>query len=176
MHYGSGSRRYPLADILQYAQEFAEAGCDSSTLLSLDTDVEMDSPRPVDETKVKADSDLIGGVEASVNSDLTVPSAVGTAGLSHSVSSLMSHSSTLPRESAAAPEAGTPTPAPAFVSPQELEVLQSCLSRWRREIETNVSSKLLSYLAFLARSTPGQVAIAVIYFVFVCVSQISWEI
>jgi ubiquitin carboxyl-terminal hydrolase 25/28 len=165
MHYGSGSRRYPLADILQYAQEFAEAGCDSSTLLSLDTDVEMDSPCPVDETKVKADSDLIGGAEGSLKSDLTVPSAVGTAALSYSVSSLMSHSSTSHSGSAATLEVGTLTPAPAFVSPQELEVLQSCLSRWRREIETNVSSKLLGYLAFLARSRPDRVVIAIAYFV-----------
>ncbi len=51
MNYGSGSKRFPLQDVLQYALEFAQSRPKSSTppnnpaTPSSPSDVEMESPK-----------------------------------------------------------------------------------------------------------------------------------
>ncbi|XP_013422019.1 ubiquitin carboxyl-terminal hydrolase 25-like isoform X2 [Lingula anatina] len=128
-NYGSGPKRFPLQDVLQYALEFAQtnpdvacsspAGPAAPPVCDVVQDVEMESPRSLNN---------------SSNLETPSPSLV--------------KSSSLPDVAMASPHGKlsspakrllvVPKPAPREVSSTELGVLQSCLTRWRTEVESDV--------------------------------------
>ncbi|XP_023931721.1 ubiquitin carboxyl-terminal hydrolase 25 [Lingula anatina] len=128
-NYGSGPKRFPLQDVLQYALEFAQtnpdvacsspAGPAAPPVCDVVQDVEMESPRSLNN---------------SSNLEPPSPSLV--------------KSSSLPDVAMASPHGKlsspakrllvVPKPAPREVSSTELGVLQSCLTRWRTEVESDV--------------------------------------
>ncbi|XP_071095557.1 LOW QUALITY PROTEIN: ubiquitin carboxyl-terminal hydrolase 25-like [Haliotis cracherodii] len=114
--YGSGSKRFPLQDVLSSVLQFAESK--PSTPSQQSHDVEMESPKPNSVTNCRTESP----------SSLPVPSVDVTM------------SSPLPRSPGRPPKPppDVPSPSPRHVSESELQVLQDCLRRWRTEVETDV--------------------------------------
>lgn len=109
INYGSGRKRVPLQDVLQYALEFAESkrDCDDIMDNSSSNDVEMESPKPSTTPESMA--------PVSINSTIAKCSPVSP------MSSIK-----------------VPNPSPRNVSESELQVLQDCLCRWRTEVENEV--------------------------------------
>ncbi|KAL5020489.1 hypothetical protein ScPMuIL_003381 [Solemya velum] len=127
--YGSGSKRVPLQDVLLYALEFAQSRRETSLLprsepagtstaipeasTSMPQDVEMESPRP--HTSMVTDSPV-----KSPTNDVTMTSVTKSP----------------PHQLKPLPTVNNPTP--RHVSDEELGVLESCLCRWRTEVENDV--------------------------------------
>ncbi|GAB1601843.1 ubiquitin carboxyl-terminal hydrolase 25-like isoform X3 [Argonauta hians] len=112
INYGSGRKRVPLQDVLQYALEFAESkrGCDDSPDKDCSglNDVEMVSPKP--STSTGGSCETLDQAPSHVNSPPVSPMLT----------------------------IKVPNPAPKNISDSELQVLQDCLCRWRTEVENEV--------------------------------------
>ncbi|XP_041372903.1 ubiquitin carboxyl-terminal hydrolase 25-like isoform X2 [Gigantopelta aegis] len=106
--YGSGSKRFPLHEVLSYALEFAQSKPDS-----VPQDVEMESPKPCASSLSESPVKCCGPPDVTMTSP-HIRSPVKR---------------TLP------PVA---IPCPRHVSDDELHVLENCLHRWRKEVESDV--------------------------------------
>ncbi|CAI9737234.1 ubiquitin carboxyl-terminal hydrolase 25 isoform X4 [Octopus vulgaris] len=111
INYGSGRKRVPLQDVLQYALEFAESkrGCDDTPVKDNSgfNDVEMVSPKP---STSGVGSETLDQASPHINSPPVSPMLT----------------------------IKVPNPAPKNISESELQVLQDCLCRWRTEVENEV--------------------------------------
>ncbi|XP_064650656.1 ubiquitin carboxyl-terminal hydrolase 25-like isoform X2 [Lineus longissimus] len=116
MSYGSGTKRFPLQDVLQYALEFAE----TQPPTSLCSDVEMESPCNSNMHVESPDSAPLKDCEENMS--------IGTPS-----------SSQLPASPNRNSSSGISTsPAPRHVTGEELHVLRECMKRWRTEVENDV--------------------------------------
>lgn len=122
MCYGSGPKRLPLADILQYALEFASTKpvC-TSPVDNLDS-----SPPP---------GGAAGPLRSSLQPDCWPASSPSTALQQRTAIHKPFTQSRLPPELPA-------HPAPRHISTQELQVLESCFHRWRSEVENDIHGRL----------------------------------
>ncbi|NWU99597.1 UBP28 hydrolase, partial [Upupa epops] len=129
MKYGSGSSRFPLPDMLQYVLEFittkpaevaASAQGPQTTLLQPQAEPQV--------TEVVSQPNSLPAREEAGTED----GAVSWAG-----SLPQPNSSTLLQPSVSADDA-LERPAPHVVSQEELNLVQTCLQRWRDEIEQDV--------------------------------------
>ncbi|KAK3107716.1 hypothetical protein FSP39_020622 [Pinctada imbricata] len=132
-HYGSGSKKVPLQDVLSYALEFAHTKPDSSNVSVSSQDVEMTSP-------FKAN--------------------VSTSSVDNMVTDSPSKAEVSSKISAATPPKCSRTtamicdPAPRHIEETELKVLQQCLCRWRTEVEQDVR-ELQEKISSLEESVNG---------------------
>ncbi|XP_060064125.1 ubiquitin carboxyl-terminal hydrolase 25-like isoform X1 [Ylistrum balloti] len=111
-HYGSGSKKVPLQDVLSYALEFAQSKPDH--ISSLPQDVEMESPKPQSDVSMVTESSPVKSPGTDVTmTPATPPRPHRTPGV-------------------------TSSPAPRHITDGELQVLQDCLHRWRTEVEQDV--------------------------------------
>lgn len=111
LNYGSGPKRVPLQDVLQYTLEFVESKSDNFHHTA--EDVVMTSPSSA--------SSIIGDSPSTspTKNDATWNSSTGQSKLDQAFQSGLS-------------------PTPRHVSDVELSVLQQCLKRWRTEVENDV--------------------------------------
>uniref|UniRef100_A0A646QD05 Ubiquitin carboxyl-terminal hydrolase 25 n=1 Tax=Hemiscolopendra marginata TaxID=943146 RepID=A0A646QD05_9MYRI len=116
LNYGSGSKRVPLQDVLQYALEFVESKQDSDSCLNQD----IDMASPISNSSMSADSPH-GSPAKNILPDVAVESHGGK-------STVLSGEKPLPSSN----------PSPQHVSKVELGVLQNCLKRWRTEVANDV--------------------------------------
>ncbi|KAG8183527.1 hypothetical protein JTE90_003875 [Oedothorax gibbosus] len=121
MNFGSGQRKLPINDILQYTLEFAESQsvCNENS----SEDIEMASPASVASAGAESPSSNATNkskpMEIGSTSRPTVPNMTTTPEKFNHV--------------------GEDTvPSPHHISGMELRVLQSCLKRWRNETEYSV--------------------------------------
>ncbi|XP_071806291.1 ubiquitin carboxyl-terminal hydrolase 25-like isoform X1 [Asterias amurensis] len=132
LNYGSGSKRFPLQDVLQYALEFAHSTSPENSprqrhvpLSSNNSniqDVEMTSPprsltsSPPSSGFSPDSKPLVSTVvtDVAMASPSSVPTSPGPSAL---------------------PET---TPSPRHITDTELDILQACLRRWRTEVEADV--------------------------------------
>uniref|UniRef100_H3CKN5 ubiquitinyl hydrolase 1 n=1 Tax=Tetraodon nigroviridis TaxID=99883 RepID=H3CKN5_TETNG len=125
MSYGSGPKRLPLADVLQYALEFA-----SSKPVCMSPVEDLDSSAPPGGAAGSP-----GLSPSSLQQDCSPPSGPSTAPPAVQPQRTAIHKpftqSRLPAELPA-------HPAPRHISPQELQVLESCFHRWRAEVEKDI--------------------------------------
>ncbi|XP_036391857.1 ubiquitin carboxyl-terminal hydrolase 25-like isoform X3 [Megalops cyprinoides] len=115
LSYGSGPKRIPLADVLQYAMEFAssKASCTYPAEDSHTATPSGGSASPLQATSSEAEHDASGSSEP--------PTAMETQ-LCVSV-----HKPAM-------------NPAPRHATEEELQVLQACLHRWRGEVDTDTQA------------------------------------
>ncbi|XP_075450079.1 ubiquitin carboxyl-terminal hydrolase 25 [Ascaphus truei] len=118
LSYGSGPKRFPLADVLQYALEFA-------------------SSKPVCTSPVE-DIDTSAPSSGSVATQ-TVQSTMEHQGPSSSETQPPSQRSVIhkPFTQSRIPPDLPMHPAPRHITEEELAVLEGCLHRWRTEVETD---------------------------------------
>ncbi|XP_070201808.1 ubiquitin carboxyl-terminal hydrolase 25-like isoform X2 [Littorina saxatilis] len=154
MNYGSGSKRCPLHDVLQYTLEFAEsrpvaASSSSSSppppTLTSSSDVEMESPKSSLSASAKGTDSLSPTQAMFVSSDLSTSSGMSScsAPTTSSSSSEFVANPIGALTSLAGPHGDTSMgrgmcPTPKQISDSELRVLQNCLQRWRQEVENDV--------------------------------------
>uniref|UniRef100_A0A8C5MUD2 ubiquitinyl hydrolase 1 n=1 Tax=Leptobrachium leishanense TaxID=445787 RepID=A0A8C5MUD2_9ANUR len=118
LSYGSGPKRFPLADVLQYALEFASSKpvCTS----------------PVDDIDTSAPPSVSMGTQ-------TMQSAMDIQGPSSSTEVQPCQRSVIhkPFTQSRIPPDLPMHPAPRNITDEELSVLEGCLHRWRTEVETD---------------------------------------
>ncbi|XP_069492513.1 ubiquitin carboxyl-terminal hydrolase 25 isoform X1 [Ambystoma mexicanum] len=122
LSYGSGPKRFPLADVLQYALEFASS---KPVCTSPVDDIDTSAPPggSITSHSMSSTTEQHGGPCPSVD----VPS---TATSQRSVIHKPFTQSRIPPD--------LPMhPAPRHISDDELSVLEGCLHRWRTEVETD---------------------------------------
>ncbi|XP_048458608.1 ubiquitin carboxyl-terminal hydrolase 25 isoform X4 [Rhincodon typus] len=122
LSYGSGPKRFPLADVLQYALEFASS---KPVCTSPVDDVETAPPNSTTapQTTVRQESPMDQGPLAATDAPCTPP-------LQRSVVHKPFTQSRVPPE--------IPMhPAPRHITEDELRVLEGCLHRWRMEVEND---------------------------------------
>ncbi|XP_057619608.1 ubiquitin carboxyl-terminal hydrolase 25 isoform X2 [Chionomys nivalis] len=126
LSYGSGPKRFPLVDVLQYALEFASSKpvCTS----------------PVDD--IDASSSTSGSIPSQSSPSTTeqqgtpaseLPSSSPASGAALSLRTVIHKPFTQSRIPPDLPM----HPAPRHITEEELSVLESCLHRWRTEIEND---------------------------------------
>ncbi|KAG8538609.1 hypothetical protein GDO81_022345 [Engystomops pustulosus] len=118
LSYGSGPKRFPLADVLQYALEFASS---KPVCTSPVEDIDTSAPpsgsvvtQPMQSTMEHQGSSSTGETQASQRSVIHKPFTQ-----SRIPPDLPMH------------------PAPRNITDEELTVLEGCLHRWRTEVETD---------------------------------------
>ncbi|XP_031412750.1 ubiquitin carboxyl-terminal hydrolase 28 isoform X2 [Meleagris gallopavo] len=134
MKYGSGPARFPLPDMLQYVLEFITtkpAGAVSSACISSNEDSQMMDRQSQGES-------LILGTPSQPDSMLD-----GKDGKPEDEAVLLANSSTqqqlnTPLQPSAPPAEMLDCPAPHVVSEEEMNLVTTCLQRWRNEIEQDV--------------------------------------
>ncbi|XP_053312845.1 ubiquitin carboxyl-terminal hydrolase 25 isoform X4 [Spea bombifrons] len=118
LSYGSGPKRFPLADVLQYALEFASSKpvCTS----------------PVDDIDASAPPSGSAGTQP-------MSSSTESQGPSSSAEPQPSQRSVIhkPFTQSRIPPDLPMHPAPRHITDEELSVLEGCLHRWRTEVETD---------------------------------------
>ncbi|XP_058517733.1 ubiquitin carboxyl-terminal hydrolase 25 isoform X4 [Ochotona princeps] len=126
LSYGSGPKRFPLVDVLQYALEFASSKpvCTS----------------PVED--IDASSTSGGSISSQTLSSPVEPQGASSSELPSTSPSSISAISTRavihkPFTQSRIPPDLPMHPAPRHVTEEELSVLESCLHRWRTEIEND---------------------------------------
>ncbi|XP_060689831.1 ubiquitin carboxyl-terminal hydrolase 25 isoform X1 [Hemiscyllium ocellatum] len=122
LSYGSGPKRFPLADVLQYALEFASS---KPVCTSPVDDVETTPPSSITapQTTVRQESPMDQGPLAATDAPCTPP-------LQRPVVHKPFTQSRVPPE--------IPMhPAPRHITEDELRVLEGCLHRWRMEVEND---------------------------------------
>ncbi|XP_021231725.1 ubiquitin carboxyl-terminal hydrolase 28 [Numida meleagris] len=134
MKYGSGPARFPLPDMLQYVLEFIStkpAGAVSSVCMSSTEDSQM--------------MDRQSQGEPHVLGALSQPDSMldGKGGQAEDGAVLAANSSpqqqlNAPLQPAGPPAEGLDCPAPHVVSEEEMNLVTTCLQRWRNEIEQDV--------------------------------------
>ncbi|KAK6173821.1 hypothetical protein SNE40_017212 [Patella caerulea] len=137
LRYGSGNKRVPLQDVLQYALEFAQSKGSSETTTatlstSLNQDVDMESPR------------------ATVSSDNKASPRLPTCDLPDVAMSSYTRSPIRPPRTIDS----VSSPSPRHVGESELKVLENCLHRWRTEVEMDVR-ELQENIASLEEKVSG---------------------
>lgn len=164
LSYGSGPKRFPLADVLQYAMEFA-----SSKPVCTSPVEDIDSSAPPGGTTGQPPPLprwvlLSNGISRRPRDDSRFDLSLTSFSLCRTSSSAAEQDSLPPLESsgpalapAAAPLAGQQQrmpihkpftqsrlppdlpmhPAPRHITEEELRVLESCLHRWRSEVEND---------------------------------------
>uniref|UniRef100_A0A3B3SBW4 Ubiquitin carboxyl-terminal hydrolase 25 n=1 Tax=Paramormyrops kingsleyae TaxID=1676925 RepID=A0A3B3SBW4_9TELE len=139
LSYGSGPKRCPLADVLEYTMEFAFSKPACSSLLE-NADANGAPPggaaKPSQPAPSVTELDPVVGCEAPVNA---LPSQQRAP-----VHKPFTQSRLPPEEPA--------HPAPRHISEEELSVLESCLQRWRNEVEGDIRD-LQRSIAKIQRTT-----------------------
>lgn len=134
MKYGSGPARFPLPDMLQYVLEFITtkpAGAVSSACVSSTEDSQMMDRQSQGES-------LILGTPSQPDSMLD-----GKDGKPEDEAVLLANSSpqqqlNAPLQPSEPPAEMSDCPAPHVVSEEEMNLVTTCLQRWRNEIEQDV--------------------------------------
>uniref|UniRef100_A0A673A7T5 Ubiquitin carboxyl-terminal hydrolase n=1 Tax=Sphaeramia orbicularis TaxID=375764 RepID=A0A673A7T5_9TELE len=124
LSYGSGPKRFPLADVLQYAMEFA-----SSKPVCTSPVEDIDSSAPPGGTTGAAEQDSMAPVESSAPG--LAPTTAPTAAQQQRVPI---HK---PFTQSRLPPDLPMHPAPRHITEEELRVLEGCLHRWRSEVEND---------------------------------------
>ncbi|XP_029704754.1 ubiquitin carboxyl-terminal hydrolase 25 isoform X3 [Takifugu rubripes] len=122
--YGSGPKRLPLADVLQYALEFASS---KPVCTSPVEDIDPSAP-PGGATGPLLPS-------SSVQQECSPPSGPTTAPPTGQQQRIAIHK---PFTQSRLPPDLPVHPAPRHITKQELQVLESCLHRWRSEVENDI--------------------------------------
>ncbi|XP_038657303.1 ubiquitin carboxyl-terminal hydrolase 25 isoform X2 [Scyliorhinus canicula] len=122
LSYGSGPKRFPLADVLQYALEFASS---KPVCTSPVDDVETAPPNSTTATQTPArqESPMEQGPLAPTEAPCTPPPQ-----------RLVVHK---PFTQSRIPPENPMHPAPRHITEDELRVLEGCLHRWRMEVEND---------------------------------------
>ncbi|XP_061607520.1 ubiquitin carboxyl-terminal hydrolase 25 isoform X9 [Phyllopteryx taeniolatus] len=132
LSYGSGPKRFPLADVLQYAMEFA-----SSKPVCTSPVEDIDSSAPPGGTT---------GLQLPPPSSLAEQDTLASPESSGSASGPASTLSTAQQQRAPIHKPFTQSrlppdlpmhPAPRHITEEELRVLEGCLHRWRSEVEND---------------------------------------
>uniref|UniRef100_UPI0037E95B7E ubiquitin carboxyl-terminal hydrolase 25 isoform X2 n=1 Tax=Semicossyphus pulcher TaxID=241346 RepID=UPI0037E95B7E len=129
LSYGSGPKRFPLADVLQYAMEFA-----SSKPVCTSPVEDIDSSAPPGGTTGQqlpppstAEQDSLPPLESSASGPTTAPTAAQQQRVPiHKPFTQSRLPPDLPMH-----------PAPRHITEEELRVLEGCLHRWRSEVEND---------------------------------------
>uniref|UniRef100_A0A452ERT6 Ubiquitin carboxyl-terminal hydrolase 25 n=1 Tax=Capra hircus TaxID=9925 RepID=A0A452ERT6_CAPHI len=132
LSYGSGPKRFPLVDVLQYALEFASS---KPVCTSPVDDIDASSPPSgsVPSQTLPSTTDQQGAPSSELPS--TSPASIAAIS-SRSVIHKPFTQSRIPPD--------LPMhPAPRHITEEELSVLESCLHRWRTEIENDTRGKKL---------------------------------
>uniref|UniRef100_A0A3Q2NX53 Ubiquitin carboxyl-terminal hydrolase 25 n=1 Tax=Fundulus heteroclitus TaxID=8078 RepID=A0A3Q2NX53_FUNHE len=114
LSYGSGPKRFPLADVLQYAMEFASS---KPVCTSPVEDIDTSAPP--------------GGTTGQHSGSASAPTAAATAAQQQRVAV---HK---PFTQSRLPPDLPMHPAPRHITEEELRVLEGCLHRWRSEVEND---------------------------------------
>ncbi|XP_042812029.1 ubiquitin carboxyl-terminal hydrolase 25 isoform X3 [Panthera tigris] len=125
LSYGSGPKRFPLVDVLQYALEFASS---KPVCTSPVDDIDASSPPSgsVPQT-LPSTTEQQGAPSAELPSTSPAPlAAVSSRSVIHKPFTQSRIPPDLPMH-----------PAPRHITEEELSVLESCLHRWRTEIEND---------------------------------------
>uniref|UniRef100_A0A3Q3AL17 Ubiquitin specific peptidase 25 n=1 Tax=Kryptolebias marmoratus TaxID=37003 RepID=A0A3Q3AL17_KRYMA len=144
LSYGSGPKRFPLVDVLQYAMEFASSKpvCTSPyiqsrqhvlSLLSHFIDITVFSPCST------AEQDSLPSAESP--GPASTPTAAPTSAQQQRVPV---HK---PFTQSRLPPDLPMHPAPRHITEEELKVLEGCLHRWRSEVENDTRGKFLDGLS-----------------------------
>ncbi|XP_024898234.1 ubiquitin carboxyl-terminal hydrolase 25 isoform X4 [Pteropus alecto] len=126
LSYGSGPKRFPLVDVLQYALEFASS---KPVCTSPVDDIDASSP-PSGSIPSQALSSTMEQ-QGAPSSELPCTSPASIAAIS---SRSVIHK---PFTQSRIPPDLPMHPAPRHITEEELSVLESCLHRWRTEIEND---------------------------------------
>ncbi|XP_051895687.1 ubiquitin carboxyl-terminal hydrolase 28 isoform X3 [Pristis pectinata] len=132
MNYGSGPSRFPLADMLQYVWEFASTKPSS---VPPTQDAVMTSP-----PKQQPDTNVALPLQISV-SELTTAELPETASPASPTSTPQLQRATLhkPFTQTKPPMEMPAHPAPRHITAEEFTFLDSCLQRWRAEVELDIA-------------------------------------
>ncbi|GAB5576343.1 ubiquitin carboxyl-terminal hydrolase 25 isoform X1 [Prionailurus iriomotensis] len=125
LSYGSGPKRFPLVDVLQYALEFASS---KPVCTSPVDDIDASSPPSgsIPQT-LPSTTEQQGAPSAELPSTSPAPlAAVSSRSVVHKPFTQSRIPPDLPMH-----------PAPRHITEEELSVLESCLHRWRTEIEND---------------------------------------
>lgn len=126
LSYGSGPKRFPLVDVLQYALEFASSKPVCTSPLE-DIDASSPSSGPIPSQALPSTTEQQGAPSSELPS--TSPASIGAMS-----SRLVIHK---PFTQSRIPPDLPMHPAPRHITEEELSVLESCLHRWRTEIEND---------------------------------------
>ncbi|XP_061659479.1 ubiquitin carboxyl-terminal hydrolase 25 isoform X3 [Syngnathoides biaculeatus] len=132
LSYGSGPKRFPLADVLQYAMEFASSKpvCTS----------------PVEDIDSSSHPGGTTGVQLPLPSSMAEQDSLASPESSGSASGPASTPTTAQQQRAPIHKPFTQSrlppdlpmhPAPRHITEEELRVLEGCLHRWRSEVEND---------------------------------------
>ncbi|XP_069750938.1 ubiquitin carboxyl-terminal hydrolase 28 isoform X7 [Narcine bancroftii] len=128
MNYGSGPNRFPLADMLQYVLEFASTKPSSVPPTEDPTIAQPPKPHP--------DANVTSPMYISL-SGLTTAELPETASPT-SMSQLQRATLHKPFTQTKPPMEMPAHPAPRHITVEELSFLESCLQRWRAEVELDI--------------------------------------
>lgn len=128
LSYGSGPKRFPLADVLQYAMEFA-----SSKPVCTSPVEDIDTTAPPGGTIAQ----LPPPASAGEQPDACVSAEGSGSGLQASQQQQQRVSIHKPFTQSRVPPDLPMHPAPRHITEEELRVLESCLHRWRSEVEND---------------------------------------
>ncbi|XP_070551916.1 ubiquitin carboxyl-terminal hydrolase 25-like isoform X2 [Ptychodera flava] len=134
LNYGSGAKRFPLMDVLQYALEFASS---RSPVLSPESQCHSNPSTPI-----KASPGNTEDVEMSTPPRASLDVSMNSISPGSSPSKIPLPDIALPTvpmsPAGGDGRTGEGTPSPKHVTDGELKVLQGCLRRWRTEVESDV--------------------------------------
>lgn len=133
LSYGSGPKRFPLVDVLQYALEFASSKPVCTSPVD-DIDASSSTSSSIPSQSLPSTTEQQGPPA----SDL--PSSSPASGAALSLRSVIHKPFTQSRIPPDLPM----HPAPRHITEEELSVLESCLHRWRTEIENDTRGKKLA--------------------------------
>ncbi|XP_051973178.1 ubiquitin carboxyl-terminal hydrolase 25 isoform X3 [Xyrauchen texanus] len=123
LSYGSGPKRFPLADVLQYAMEFA-----SSKPVCISPVEDIDTTAPPGGTTAQLPSAASTGEQP----DACVSAEGSSTGPQIQQQRVPIHK---PFTQSRVPQDLPMHPAPRHITEEELRVLEGCLHRWRSEVE-----------------------------------------
>lgn len=161
INYGSGSKRFPLQDVLLYALEFARSKPEhSNKQTTVSQDVEMTSPIPtssalthspvksppdVSMATVKSPTDVTMAMDKSLDSPEVSMGSIPVPDVNMDSTKMLSNT---PPDISMVPAPKSPhtsrsmevvtSPYPRRIADSELRVLEDCLHRWRTEVESDV--------------------------------------
>ncbi|KAH0623355.1 hypothetical protein JD844_031597 [Phrynosoma platyrhinos] len=137
MTYGSGAGRFPLLDMLQYVLEFASAR-------PLRTIPEASPPtEPQTECQISEPSSVQSRVMVTPREEAEDTAAAQATAQTEQTSD--------PLRSSSFPVKMPEYPAPRVITEDELQLVMTCLQRWRREVEQDIND-LKNLIALLTAS------------------------
>ncbi|XP_043085231.1 ubiquitin carboxyl-terminal hydrolase 25 isoform X6 [Puntigrus tetrazona] len=128
LSYGSGPKRFPLADVLQYAMEFA-----SSKPVCTSPVEDIDTTAPPGGTTALLPSPASTGEQP----DASIPPESSGSGPQAQQQQQQRVSIHKPFTQSRVPPDLPMHPAPRHITEEELRVLEGCLHRWRSEVEND---------------------------------------